>query len=395
QKHHEALFVATLPSVNNCAYSLNRIFLTFFSGCSGILPQNYTERTAESDAWTLHRTVLLGKLDNSEELEVGDSVISLPRQMPMSHQDQEGSVGDMPSSNNTTSDSSEEKQISATMTEIKLPVEKPLPEPIAGPRHIYIIRHGERVDFTFGTWIPYCFDETGKYMRKDLNMPKTVPARKSGPQGFFKDCPLTNVGILQATLIGEAMKEAGITIHHTFCSPSLRCIQTCTGVLQGLGEVESQPIAIEPGLFEWLAWYPDSLPDWMSVEELEEAGYNVKQDYKSFVRTEELHDIRESTEQFYMRSFYLAQSVIKSTADRGGNILLVGHAATLDVCSRQLCGGAPRNSQEMTRLIQKIPYCSMTCVQDVGDNKWELRDLPFPPVTHSNNMRFDWKVLLT
>lgn len=161
-----------------------------------------------------------------------------------------------------------------------------------------------------------------------------------------------------------------------------------------MGQVENQPIAIEQGLFEWLAGYPDSLPDWMSIKELQEAGYNIKPDYKPFVREEELHDRQESAEQFYMRSFYLAQSVIRSTADRGGNILLVGHAATLDVCTRQLCGGAPRTSQAMTRLIQKIPYCSVVCVQNVGDNKWELKDIPFPPVTHSENMRFDWKMLL-
>ena len=97
--------------------------------------------------------------------------------------------------------------------------------------------------------------------------------------------------------------------------------------------MENQPIAIEPGLFEWLAWYPDSLPDWMSIEELQEAGYNIKPDYKQFVRTEELHDRRESTEQFYMRSFYLAQSVIKSTADHG-KLLQIAKEKMLKKCSK-------------------------------------------------------------
>ena len=188
------------------------------------------------------------------------------------------------------------------------------------------------MDFTFGPWIPYSFDKEGRYQRKDLNMPASVPARSEGPEAFSRDCPLTVVGTVQARLVGEAMREAGTMIHHVFCSPSLRCVQTCHGILtvsvcclyctfhspfylhtdQGLGVADKLKINIEPGLFEWLAWYQDEMPSWMTAAELTAAGYNVEPGYKPYISSEELHDtVQETCGQFFIRNFFITQCALQ------------------------------------------------------------------------------------
>ena len=51
-------------------------------------------------------------------------------------------------------------------------------------------------------------------------------------------------------------------------------------------------------------------------------------------------------------------NLVQATEEAGGNVLLVGHAATLDTCSRQLVGREPRQVNELMSIVRKVrPGC--------------------------------------
>lgn len=110
-----------------------------------------------------------------------------------------------------------------------------------------------------------------------MNMPRTLPDRRGDWRSYEYDSPLTKVGHMQANLTGtntfafsgcrvlvplllllckassslelggplrkrtdlltgRALRDAGMKIDVVYCSPALRCVQTASGIVTGLGE---------------------------------------------------------------------------------------------------------------------------------------------------------------
>lgn len=73
-------------------------------------------------------------------------------------------------------------------------------------RRLLVIRHGERIDFTFNVthenWVIKAFDDDGRYKRFNINMPRSLPGRKDGHHNYMSDTPLTEMGYLQAKITG-------------------------------------------------------------------------------------------------------------------------------------------------------------------------------------------------
>lgn len=257
-------------------------------------------------------------------------------------------------------------------------------------KRLYVVRHGERVDFTFGPhWIDHSFDYEGSYVQFDMNMPKSLPQRKGTPQSFMEDSPLTVQGLFQARLVGESMRENRITFSHIYSSPALRCIQTADAILSGLSLKKA--IFIEPGIFEWMMWHQNGLPSFMMPGELKAAGFDIDASHHPFWTA---FDVNETLSDYYDRCHMVTSSILEKHKNEAGNVLLVSHKGSVDVCVRQLVGHSKLTLIAFRERVSKVPYCAVSCCLEGPDCRWKLVSPGLPCFTHSANKRYDWRLWL-
>ncbi|KAJ2944764.1 hypothetical protein O0L34_g1653 [Tuta absoluta] len=389
---------------------------SWLTGVSGFLPAVYTQRTAESDAWTLHRAVSLhatnnknNSMDSKSESE-SESSKQQPVEVTFPYEDAHELARDksmeiyrewnkywLSIKEHTNKGYMEFKQGHPTDWNVYQPgAEDKASREGSGPqgRWFLALRHGERVDLTYGpSWVPNSFDDSGRYVRKDLNLPLVLGERAGGSASYDKDSPLTRVGRLQAYLVGEALRDAGYSVKHVYASAALRCVETAHEFIQGLAD-PSLKVRVEPGLFELKAWHTKGLAPFMTPHELHRAGYRVDLDYKPYVEVD-TSNITENINEFYERNRKVMHSAVKDTEAEGGNVIFVGHAATLDMMAVALQrlaqpARALATDYEIFHNLVRVPYCALGAVRD---NPWRVVAPPVPPSINSSSGRFDWRDL--
>lgn len=149
------------------------------TGESGYFPANHSVRVPESDCWSNHTRVHFVGSENSQFRHDEALVEINRRRVDTSLEDCARNAID-----------SEKKIIPWNPTIGKL-VGRP-----NDSQKLLIMRHAERVDYTFPRWTDQCFSEIDGYDRLDLNLPLTLPERKDGAYRYpWKfDPPLTNMG---------------------------------------------------------------------------------------------------------------------------------------------------------------------------------------------------------
>ncbi|XP_039220026.1 ubiquitin-associated and SH3 domain-containing protein B [Crotalus tigris] len=348
---------------------------SFATGCSGLLPENYITKADECGTWVYHGSYsIMNAAISSSVLMFADGVMDRRFQ-----EDQgPGETGPL----TIFCQSMQPLRIANT--------------PGLQKRCLFVCRHGERMDVVFGKyWLSQCFDTKGRYIRTNLNMPHNLPQRSGGFREYEKDAPITVLGCTQARLVGEALLESNTVIHHIYCSPSLRCVQTAHHILKGLQQENNLKIRVEPGLFEWTKWVSgNSLPAWIPPMDLAAASLSVDTTYRPHLAVNKL-GISESYETYISRSFQVTKEILSECKAKGNNILIVAHASSLEACTCQLQGLSAQNSKDFVQMVRKIPYLGFCCCEELGDTGlWQLTDPPILPLTHGPTGGFNWRETL-
>lgn len=192
-------------------------------------------------------------------------------------------------------------------------------------------------------------------------------------------------------LVTDSAFPVGVHITHVFSSPALRCVQTADAVLQGFKADPSLKIRVEYGLFEWLAWCQKGIPKWLSIQEMSAFGLRIDTSYKPLILPDKFN-LKERVDDYYRRTAELTKHFL-ALGGPNATILIVGHAGTLDASTRQLVGEQPRNSAELTRIVQKVPYCGVCACEESESGSWQIVCPPFPTLTHAPNPRYDWRMI--
>lgn len=195
---------------------------------------------------------------------------------------------------------------------------------------VFLVRHALRAD------------------TEDPNWGKTA-ARPDDP-------PLSATGLWQARAVGAYLKPRGIA--SVYCSPFMRAVQTAQMIFEETGA----PFRVEEALSEWLrsTWF-SAKPELLGADELRQQFSGYDGSYRSCTRV--TYPEADVNAEVYAR----VKAFVEMLEQReNGNVVLVGHGASMTQAARALTGEA-----------LDIEIASVTELERV-DGQWKSRGSVVP-----------------
>lgn len=179
---------------------------------------------------------------------------------------------------------------------------------------VWIARHGNRIDFVNPDWF-------------------LTAQRRYDPH-------LSEDGVVQAQELAQRLAQE--PIEHIFVSPFLRTVQTA----HEIAKVLHLPLKLEPGLSEWLN------PEWMDAMPERLPPGILAQDYPIIDLNYQpclMPTYPETREEMVARAGETARRLI---ARYGGNLLFVGHGASVVGSAWGILGDRPKIHASLCCLVQ-------------------------------------------